>query len=81
MFYPELLQRYVSLLQRADAITGPNYNTEHLIWMLNELASNTGMSLSKKHRWLGFIQGVMTVHGIINVASERDYTRHIFNGA
>lgn len=79
-FYPELRQRYYDILN-----TTPEANSElptadsHLAWMLTEL-SKDDMSETKKHRWLGYIQGCMTMKGYLVVNEERDATRAIFNG-
>ena len=48
--------------------------------MLNHLILNNSQSETKKHRWLGNIQGIMTVKGYINVLEERELTRNIFKG-
>lgn len=53
----------------------------HLLWMLYQIKFNDDQSLTKKHRWLGFIQGVMIMKGYITVSDERDQTRDIFNGS
>ena len=33
----------------------------------------------KANRWLGFVQGMLTVAGLIQVDAERDYTRPLFH--
>jgi len=38
------------------------------------------MSETKKHRWLGFIQGCMIKDGFIKLTEERERTRPILNG-
>lgn len=52
----------------------------HLLWMLQELLHNKEQSETKKHRWLGFIQGVIITKGYTTVLEERIVTRDIFNG-
>ena len=37
------------------------------------------LPFDKLSRWLGFIQGVLAVQGIIDVDEERDFTRPIFH--
>jgi hypothetical protein len=37
-------------------------------------------SIDKKSRWLGFIQGVLIVHGITDIEHERNITRPWFTG-
>lgn len=60
----------------------PNDETNdiHLSWMLNQIRYNTTQSETKKHRWLGYVQGVMICKGYLNVSIERELTRNIFNG-
>lgn len=55
-------------------------SAEHLAWMLMELVQNPTMSESKKHRWLGYVQGCMVSQNLITVKEERNATRPIFNG-
>jgi hypothetical protein len=52
----------------------------HLVWMLDEIKNNDTMSITKKHRWLGYVQGIMVVLKLISVSDERDNTRDILNG-
>lgn len=33
----------------------------------------------KANRWLGFVQGVLTVAGLLSVEDERNYTRPLFH--
>lgn len=79
-FYNDLRQRYYEMLD-----TVPNANSDlptedsHLAWMLTELSSDE-MSETKKHRWLGYIQGCMTMKGYLVVNEERDATRPVFKG-
>ncbi len=81
MFYPDLLTRYQTMLSTADSFYINAFdNTEHLIWMINELMTNEDQSLTKKHRWLGYIQHAIISAGFTDVRTERDYTRDIFNG-
>ena len=86
MFYPELIGRYCGIVlaryPRAEPHCQPDYPTSapHLLWMLNELQTSSTMSLTKKHRWLGYIQGILVSNGWITVQEERDLTRDIFNG-
>lgn len=38
-----------------------------------------GFTEDKANRWLGFVQGVLTVAALIQVDTERDYTRPLFH--
>lgn len=79
-FYDDLRQRYFDLLN-CTPIENPNepLNDTHLAWMLTKLSDDT-MSETKKHRWLGYIQGCMAYRGFITVNEERDNTREVFKG-
>jgi hypothetical protein len=79
-FYPELRQRYFDLLNCSPVEDSNSaLNDSHLAWMLTEL-SNPDMSETKKHRWLGYIQGVLAAKSHIIVNDERDATRDVFKG-
>lgn len=86
----ELLDKYekdcISLLPPNSVLSieqkpGDETNPVHLIWMLQQIKDNSEMSQTKRHRWLGYIQGVLVMKGVFNVEEEREYTRPIFNGA
>ncbi|CAD5236011.1 hypothetical protein PP187_gp022 [Klebsiella phage vB_KvM-Eowyn] len=76
-FYPELITRYRTMAESR----GPSDETLHLLDMLNTLEHSTEQSLTKKHRWLGWIQGELIHLGATTVEAERDFTRDIFKGA
>lgn len=82
-FYPELIARYRELIEegiRLNAFPSGQYRDgEHLLKMLSELEA-PGKSLTKKHRWLGFIQCSLISAGLTTVDAERNHTRTIFNG-
>lgn len=52
----------------------------HLLWMLEMLISDPAMTLTKRHRWLGFIQGCLIKDNVINLQDERNVTRDVFAG-
>lgn len=85
----ELLDKYekdcISLLPPNSVLSieqksGDETNPVHLIWMLQQIKDNPEMSQTKRHRWLGYIQGVLVMKGVFSVEEEREYTRPIFNG-
>lgn len=79
-FFNELRQRYFDLLNCTPIENAEEPLTDnHLAWMLTELSSDA-MSETKKHRWLGYIQGCMAFRGLLTVNEERDSTRKMFNG-
>lgn len=77
----ELLHRYEDLLGNIASDDGQSEDktsNRHLCWMLQRISKMKNTD-PKLHRWLGFVQGVMAVRGLIDVDEERDLTRHIFN--
>lgn len=86
----ELIEKYRSdcysildtlTITRIDQIEGDETNPLHLLWMLNEIQHNDEQSLTKKHRWLGYIQGVLIMKGVSTVQEEREFSRTILNGS
>lgn len=86
----EIIARYLFILSQqfsdkeiivAEPMYGNETNDIHLIWMLRQIRYNEEQSLTKKHRWLGFVQGVMTCKGYLTVLEERDLTRPILDGS
>lgn len=84
-----ILTRYINLLYyrlgRTDLVIsepleGDETNDIHLLWMLKQIRYNETQSETKKHRWLGFVQGVMISKGYLTVAEERNLTRPILDG-
>lgn len=84
-----LLERYRSMCElelstipatELKPIPGQEGTPLHLLWMLKELEENKLMSPTKKHRWLGFIQGCLFLKGHFSIDEERNLTRGIFNG-
>lgn len=81
-FYDNLLDRYDHYLSEDTKLPETGYQSAlHLRGMITQLRFDTSQSLTKKHRWLGYIQGVMCTHGLIDVDTERDWTRGLFRGA
>ena len=54
-------------------------NAHHLVWMLQQIAQGT-IPRIKANRWLGYVQGTLVMKGMLDVQTERDATRSIFNG-
>lgn len=78
-------QRYINILGDKDVRQEFNQDNPtslgHLMWMLITIKYNDdNMSDTKRHRWLGYIQGCLTCHGIIVVKDEMEITRSIFKG-
>jgi retron-type reverse transcriptase len=79
-----IINDYIELLENSGhkPMNIPEGSTEieHLLWMLHELNNNSQMSDTKKHRWLGFIQGCLIKDDLIDLSHERSRTRPILNG-
>lgn len=81
----QLLQRCAAILEKA----GPAHAAEpdgcgrsHLLWMCASAQEHASeWPIDKLSRWLGFIQGVMTFQGLLNVEEERDFSRPLFHAA
>lgn len=57
-------------------------NWQNLRWMMVTARSCADVwPVDKTSRWIGFVQGVMTCRGILDVDAERDRTRPIFHEA
>jgi hypothetical protein len=83
MFYPDIIYRYLDLLHSCPPFGEDECGSEHLKVMLGQIlyTDEASMSHTKKHRWLGFIQGVLITLKLTTVDLERDFTREFFNGA
>ena len=78
----ELLIRYRTIL---NSITNElpdkkHISKEHLFFFFYEIEYNEEQSLTKKHRWLGYIQGILIAFDILDVDEERNVTRPLLNG-
>lgn len=51
----------------------------HIVFMLCEIVKGE-MSETKSNRWLGYVQCKLEAKGLLDVPSERERTREIFNG-
>tara|TARA_R110000851_G_scaffold95331_1_gene207144 strand:- start:60 stop:332 length:273 start_codon:yes stop_codon:yes gene_type:complete len=83
--YQIVANRYLGLLNSLGYSPCNMANTDyfhrsHLSWMLLQVRDDQGQSETKKHRWLGFVQGVLCQQGILSVEEERELTRCIFKG-
>lgn len=83
MISPIIIDRYKQIIDKNlddDLETDPYRKLSHLKWMLDEIVGNNTQSITKKHRWLGFVQGVLIAKKLTTVDRERDFTRDLFNG-
>lgn len=80
-YFKEICERYIKELNNCKLPNSPYQSNEHLKWMLVEILVNEDQSLTKKHRWLGYVQGILVANFVINVDNERNLTRNLFKGA
>lgn len=79
-----LLERYLSI---ADAMPPqadcpPCTDAQHLSWMCSTAIANAAAwPEDKLSRWLGFVQGILTVRGYLTVEGERQASRPLFHEA
>lgn len=76
----EISAAYPGIILAIKPMPGQETHDVHLLWMIREIKENRHQTLTKKHRWLGYIQGIMTSKGYITVTEERSLTRDILNG-
>lgn len=80
MIPTEILDRYDDLLarycDRSEPEPEPGTSYSHLRWMILQLRHMDDEL--KAMRWLGFIQGCMVKSLLIDVTTERDFTRPFF---
>ena len=68
---PELSTSVIPI-QRCE---GDETNDIHLLWMINEIKTSEKMGLTKCHRWIGYVQGVLIMKGYTNVTEQKEATR------
>jgi len=81
--YASLLCERLHELRRDDKESPESdISVRHLIWMCEQVMEHTGYvpkewSITKLHRWIGYIQGVMTARGFTTVLQERNDYREL----
>lgn len=76
--YVEVIEPLILVLTAKGFGVGKTSST-HLVWMCEEILRNIRtMPADKIGRWVGFVQGVMAAHDVLDVDAERDRTRPIF---
>ena len=79
----QLFTRYLRILKRIEPNTSPDDPTsiQYLLSMCETAIRHPEMYIDKHSRWLGYIQGVLTMRGHINVQEERDFSRPLYQDA
>ncbi len=85
-----LFERYLAVVEDAVAqgafppavAEEGDASLANLIWMCRTaLERLESFPPDKTSRWLGFVQGVLAVHGLVRVSEERDFSRPLFHAA
>lgn len=83
-----LFRRYLALTEKAlesgKSFPAPDdlADLANLCWMCRTaLAEMDAYPIDKLSRWLGFVQGVLVMHGLVHVDEERDFSRPLFHAA
>jgi hypothetical protein len=79
-----MFARYQAFLAGASdfAVAPEGCTRPHLLWMCATAAEQAvDWPDDKISRWLGFVQGVMTMQGLLTVAGEREFSRPLFHAA
>lgn len=83
--YSDLLYTQRDIIEEFGRVEEPSRLSLHnLIWMCQEgqIGLLTGsMPIDKASRWLGFVQGCLTMRGLIDVDEERTFSRPLFHAA
>ena len=67
---------------QADVPDEGDTSMANLEWMCRTVLERLdSFPADKASRWLGFVQGVLAVRGLITVAEERDHSRPLFHAA
>lgn len=65
-----------------EGLCGDDTRYEHLHWMISHCLTHLmEWPTDKISRWIGYVQGVATMRGIMDTTAERDRTRPIFHKA
>lgn len=76
------INRYEKILINSGATpvcnTDEGDSLDHLLWMVGQLNSSELLT-TQKHRWLGYIQGVLIAKHMTTVDAERDATRGTYD--
>ena len=80
----QLINRYILLIKTARPGIGSIKNEEggldlnHLLWMLEKMASPVFIPKTSNEHWLGWVQAGLYYHRLIHIKHEKDITRDLF---
>ncbi len=72
----------LEIIPEEESVSNDPTSLGHLRWMINECINELETyPIDKISRWIGFVQGVLTVKGILSTEGERNRTRPFFHEA
>jgi len=71
-----LLSRLADMAE-IDSVDDDDCKLPHLQWMCNQVADGKDWSVTKMHRWIGYVQGVLVTRKYSTVQTERDDYRRV----
>lgn len=75
----QLCDRYIEKMEGKEFGEG-EFSSGYIHNMILELKKNAkNFPIDKSNRWLGYIQGILTINKVINVEEERGFTRPLFH--
>jgi hypothetical protein len=80
--FKRIAERYIEILNKSHSIgcIERKTNSGHLINMLKAGISNEEIwPVEKLYNWLGYVSGVMTENKLIDVDTERDFSRPLYH--
>jgi hypothetical protein len=76
------LEGLLTMIPSEDPPVSKPTSFTNLKWMVTTcLADLEVMPVDKTNRWIGFVQGVLAVRGVLDVNEERNRTRPFFHEA
>jgi hypothetical protein len=81
-----MFKRYILIIREKahddESSLSDEAQNDHLTWMCIRALENLNVwPEDKLSRWLGYVQGVLTVRGVIDVQEEREISRPLFHAA
>lgn len=75
-----MFERYLNLLDNSIQVTIhiEESQIDYLKKMCETMINNDEVSIDKKARWLGFVQGYLYANNIIQIKEEREISRKLF---
>ncbi len=78
----QTLEGLLEIIPTTEDDSSDPTSLSHLRWMIAECINEIETyPIDKISRWIGFVQGVLTMKGILDTKAERDRTRPFYHEA